>query len=88
LGHSRSNRIIQASIRIPFEKLSFSIPVDGTVVAGSGIAVLLRDGGTVSDLLKVTVTPKTRGLNIPFFDASGTFTSDTDPGGWISRDWD
>ncbi len=79
-GTNQVDQTITADKDSP-EKLSFSIPVDGTVVAGSGVAVLLESNGTVSDLLEVTVTPKKRGMNIPFFDASGTFTSDIDPGG-------
>jgi hypothetical protein len=65
------------------EKLSFSISVDGTG-EGSGVAVLLEPDGTVSDLLEVTVLQRLRGMNIPFLQISGTFTSDADPGGLLA----
>ena len=64
----------------PPEKFTFSIPVDGNS-AGSGIAVLLDPGGTVSDLLEVTWVKKMRGNGIIFQDISGTFTSTDDPAG-------
>jgi hypothetical protein len=78
-GTNQVNETVTADKATP-EMLSFTISVDGTVTAGSGVAVLLESGGMVSDLLQVTVTPRKRGLNIPYFDASGTFTSDPDPG--------
>jgi hypothetical protein len=59
----------------------FSFAVDGTVAGGTGMAVLLERNGKVSDILKVTVTPKKRGGGIDFFDVNLVFTSDSDPGG-------
>jgi len=79
-GTNQVNQTVTADKATP-ETLMFSIPVDGTVPRGSGIAVLLGIDEEVSDVLQLTVTPKTRGMGINFFDASGTFTSDTDPGG-------
>jgi hypothetical protein len=64
---------------------SFSFAVDGLVPGGTGYAVLLEPGGgnTVSDILKVTVSPKKRGarMEIDYFDVGVVFTSDGDPGG-------
>jgi hypothetical protein len=79
-GTLQVNQEITADKATP-ETLSFSIDVDGSVAGGSGMAVLLEGDGIVSDLLQLTVTPKMRGMNIPFFSASGTFMSDADPGG-------
>ncbi len=63
------------------EKVTFSISVDGTG-GGSGVAVMFEpDKKTVSDILEVNVTQKTRGLGIKYLDISGTFTSDGNPRG-------
>lgn len=63
------------------EKVTFSISLDGEG-GGFGVAVMLEpDKKTVSDILEVNVTQKTRGLGIKYLDISGTFTSDGDPKG-------
>jgi hypothetical protein len=73
-GTNQINQNLIADEATP-EVLTFSLPIDGTVAGGTGYAVM-KDAEGISDILQVTVTPRVRGGNIPYFDASGTFTSD------------
>jgi hypothetical protein len=70
------------------EFLEFKFSVDGSVTAGTGVAVMFDEGGKViSDILEVSLTPRERGAIPPmtgviaFYDAVVKFRSDTDPGG-------
>lgn len=74
------NRTYTADKATP-EKVSLSFSVDGTG-GGHSVAVLLEpDKKTVSDILEINVTQKTRGQGIKYLDITGTFTSDGDPKG-------
>ena len=77
-GTNQVNQTVTADPLTP-ELLNWTISVDGSVPAGTGVAIMLGDlNGAISDILQVTITPKTRGQGIQYFDASGIFTSDTD----------
>ena len=78
-GTNQVNQTVTADKSTP-ELISFSIDVDGVITAGTGVAVL-KGGGVVSDILQITLTQRERGNGIKYFTASGTFTSDSDPGG-------
>ncbi len=74
------NKTFMADKAAP-EKVTFSISLDGEG-GGFGVVVMLEpDKKTVSDILELHVTQKTRGLGIKYLDISGTFTSDGNPKG-------